>query len=194
MIKRHYNSTIKMLARLDPLVDATELSEDSVPAVAPSAIPKFDREANTAILFVNGFNGLGLHTLFSAMRLFRKGFQNFVFVQVGVVDAGVFKGAEELTRLREQVDRDVARYTEYMKKHGFHSEAFTAIGTDVVEEAVKLAPPIVERFPNSVFFGGQLVFPEDSIINRWLHNYIVFAIQRRFYQNGLPFVVLPIRV
>jgi hypothetical protein len=110
------------------------------------------------------------------------------------VDAGIFKGAEELAGLKERVDDDVARYVEYMRRHGFYSEAFTSIGTDVVEEVIKIAPKIVERYPNAVFFGGQLVFPEDSIITRWLHNYIVFTLQRRFYHRGLPFVVLPIRV
>jgi hypothetical protein len=45
-----------------------------------------------------------------------------------------------------------------------------------------------------VFFGGQLVFPQDSFITRWLHNYAVFALQRKFYQQGFPFLILPIRV
>ncbi|MFA4874195.1 MAG: APC family permease [bacterium] len=192
-IKRHYNRTMKMLARLDPLVDAATIGGEGL-AVRTQTAPAFNRDASTAVLFVNGFNGLGLHTLFSAMRLFREGFKNFVFVQVGLIDAGVFKGAEEIERLREQVDNDVSRYVAYMNRHGFYSEAFTSIGTDVIEEVLKLAPKVLERFPNSVFFGGQLVFPEDSLITRWLHNYIVFTLQRRFYHRGIPFVVLPIRV
>src|SRR5665647_3567849 len=32
---------------------------------------------------------------------------------------------------------------------------------------------------NAVFFGGQIVFPNDSIFTRWLHNYTVFASQRK---------------
>ena len=53
---------------------------------------------------------------------------------------------------------------------------------------------LYERYPNAVFFGGQLVFPEDSWMIRWLHNYAVFALQRRFYHLGIPFLILPIRV
>jgi len=45
-----------------------------------------------------------------------------------------------------------------------------------------------------MFFGGQLVFPEESFISRWLHNYTVFVMQKMFYSKGIPFVLLPIRV
>jgi len=45
-----------------------------------------------------------------------------------------------------------------------------------------------------VCFGGQVVFPNDSLLTRWLHNYTVFAIQRALYQQGVPFVIMPIRV
>ena len=65
---------------------------------------------------------------------------------------------------------------------------------DIVQEAVDLAPKILEKFPQSVFFGGQLVFPNDSWLIRFLHNYTVFALQRKFYLRGIPFVILPIRV
>jgi hypothetical protein len=45
-----------------------------------------------------------------------------------------------------------------------------------------------------MFFGGQIVFPEETFFTRLLHNYIVFAIQRRLYTRGVPFMILPIRV
>ena len=53
---------------------------------------------------------------------------------------------------------------------------------------------ILERFPNGIFFGGQLVFRNETFFTRLLHNYAVFALQRRFYQQGLPLLILPIRV
>ena len=63
-----------------------------------------------------------------------------------------------------------------------------------LEELAQLAPKVVEKFPNSVFFGGQLVFPDDTFAARWLHNYTIFAVQKSFYRAGYPFVLLPIRV
>jgi hypothetical protein len=45
-----------------------------------------------------------------------------------------------------------------------------------------------------VFFGGQIVFPEETFLTRRLHNYITFALQRRFYHLGTPFVLVPVKV
>lgn len=191
-INRHYRYTYSLLHRLDDLVKAAEASLDG--EATRKAEPVFEPNGKTAVLLVNGFNGLGLHTLFGVQRTFRGVFKNFVFVQVGVVDAGNFKGTEEVARLREHVSTQLARYTDYMQQHGYYAEAFSALGTDVVEEVGQLAPKIQEKFPNSVFFGGQLLFPQDTIASRWLHNYTVFAVQRRFYRQGIPFVLLPIRV
>jgi hypothetical protein len=63
-----------------------------------------------------------------------------------------------------------------------------------VEEIVKLAPHIAKQFPNAVYFGGQLLFAQETFISRLLHNHTIFALQRRLFLQGLPFVILPIRV
>ena len=60
--------------------DATRSATDSKPA------REIDLKAKTAAVLENGFNGLGLHTLFAVLRMFPGGFRNFVFVQVGVID------------------------------------------------------------------------------------------------------------
>ncbi len=143
---------------------------------------------------MNGFNGLGLHTLFAVIRLFKDTFKNFVFIQIGALDAGNFKGTKELQNLKEHVHAEVDKYVQYMNLHGFHAEGFTAIGVDVVEEVQKITPRVIKRFPNVVFFGGQLVFPKESFITRFLHNYTVFAVQRNLYREGIPVVIMPIRV
>ena len=121
-------------------------------------------------------------------------FKNFVFVQIGVVDAGNFKGAAEVENLKSHISEGNQRYVEYMRLRGFHAEAISAVGIDVVQKASELAPSVLERFPNGIFFGGQLVFRKETLFTRLLHNYAVFSLQRRFYQQGLPLLILPIRV
>ncbi len=191
-IKRHYNHTARLLRKLDNLVYA---ASSSSPEFNPSTTQSlFDPRAKTAVLLVNGFNGLGLHTLFNVVRLFEGIYKNFVFVHIGVVDAGNFKGAAEVEHLQVQVKKELDRYVDFMKRHGYYAEGFYSIGIDVVDEITKIAPKILERFPQVVFFGGQLVFPEETFLSRWLHNYIVFAVQKRFYHQGITFVILPIRV
>ncbi len=195
-IKSHYNKTFDMLRRLDTIVDSVEASiydihgEDDKQAEEL----KFDPNGKSAAILVNGFNGLGLHTLLSIFRIFGTTYKNFVFIQVGSIDAGNFKGAYEIENLGNHINAEANRYVKYMKEHGYYAEAYTSVGTDVVDEINNLVPVITSKFPNVVFFGGQLVFPEESFMSRWLHNYIVFSVQRKFYRQGIPFVILPIRV
>jgi hypothetical protein len=194
-IKRHYEHTAKLLKRLDNLVMAAGYSSsENIPGITKKEKGEFDPEAKTAVLLVNGFNGMGLHTLFNIFRLFGDSFKNFVFVQIGVIDAGNFKGAEELEKLEAHAKSEIDRYVDFVDKHGYHAEGMFNIGTDVIDEASTLAPQIAEKYPQAVFFGGQIVFPRETFLTRLLHNYTVFSMQRKFYHEGIPLVILPIRV
>lgn len=193
LIKRHYNNTLLTLRRLEGLVVST-YGAAFEPNIHKDRQATPNPGAKTAVILVNGFNGLGLHTLFNVIRHFGDTFKNFVFVQVGIIDAGTFKGAAEVEKLEEQCKKDVERYVEFMKRNGFYAEGVTAIANDVVEEVAEIAPKIMKKFPNTIFFGGQLVFPDDTFVSRFLHNYTVFAMQRKFYHQGIPVVILPIRV
>lgn len=196
LIKRHYYQTAKLLHRLNNLVTVAESAEEVLlnPAINIKQEAKVDPKAKTAVLLVSGFNGIGLHTLFGVIRLFGGVFKNFIFVQVGIVDAGNFKGVSEVGRLETEAKSDITRYVKFMNKQGFYAEGLFEVGTDVVEEVGNIAPRILKRFPNAVFFGGQLIFPKDSFAIRFLHNYTVFAMQKKLYREGIPFVILPIRV
>ena len=196
-IKGHYNSTAHTLKRLDVIVEAAVLTGTDVhdkESDRSCLLPVFDPKAKTAAILVSGFNGLGLHTLFSVFRLFGDSYKNYVFVEIGSIDAGNFKGADEIENLGSFVRNETSKYVDYMNEHGYYSEAYSSLGTDVVDEVNKLVPAITEKFPNIVFFGGQLVFIKESLMDRWLHNYTVFAIQRNLYVHGIPFVILPVKV
>jgi amino acid transporter len=188
--KRFYYSTRKQLAHLDKLVRAAESQKVERPAI----MPEYDPAARTAVIMVNGFNGVGLHTLLNVMRLFGKSFRNYFFVQAGIVDSERFKGAEELGKLQDHVKIELQRYVKLMSGQGIYAEAFSTIGTDVAEELSGLAKKIFELHPESVFFGGQIVFPRETIFGKFLYNYTSFAVQRRLHQNGIPFIIMPIRV
>jgi amino acid transporter len=192
-IKNHYNKTYEILKRLDIIVEAAVLSGSDV-TTKEKPEPVYNPKAKTAAILVNGFNGLGLHTLFSVNRLFGGVYKNFVFVEIGAIDAGSFKGADEIGHLNEYIKSESGKYVDYMKENGYYSEAFTSLGTDIVEEINKLVPEITETYPDIVFFGGQLVFSKESLLDRVLHNYTVFAVQQNLYLQGIPFLILPIRV
>jgi amino acid transporter len=190
----HYRHVLRDLVRLDLLAGQfeREVVDGSVPAA--SGPPACDSAAKTAVILVNGFNGLGVHTLLAVNRMFPDVFRNYVFLCAGPVDAGNFKGAGEIEHLRRHIAREAERYVEQMKRRGFCAEAMTDIGTDIIETVGDLAARVSKRFPHAVFFGGQLVFARDSWMVRLLHNYVVFALQRKLFRQGTPFLILPVRV
>ncbi|MEK6559218.1 MAG: amino acid transporter, partial [Planctomycetota bacterium] len=100
----------------------------------------------------------------------------------------------EIEHLRAQIKSDLDRFINFVQRNGYYAEGFYSIGVDVVDEIAQITLRILERFPTPVFFGGQLIFPKDSFLSRWLHNYTVFAVQRRLYSKGIPVVIMPIRV
>jgi hypothetical protein len=222
-IKSHYNFVQRVLSKMDNLVaiarakeapgmpvagNVVEISADdkdapeaqtsaaapSLPVFPPLGSPAFEPKAKTAVLLVNGFNGLGLHSLLAIIRMFGGIFKNFVFLEVGVIDAGSFKGVEEVENLRGHVQEGLNEYVEFVRRNGLHGEGAMTLSHDVVEGSGELSRKIAERYPQAVFFMGQLVFPEETLFSRLLHNNTVFAVQRRLYHQGLPFIILPIRI
>ena len=196
-IKRYYYRTQKLLKHLDRLAHVTQITkQESDREYMPkeAAEPKFDPDSKTAVIMVSGFNGMGLHTLFNVVRLFGNDFKNFFFVEAGIVDAGNFKGVEEMERLEEHVKTELDHYVTFMQRQGFYSDSFCTTGIDVAEETSKMAYDIFEKYPQSVFFGGQIVFPEDTLLTKLLYNHTIFAVQRRLHRQGIPFIIMPIRV
>lgn len=196
-IKRYYYKTLKKLKRLDKLIDAADFAKTEPVQknlVKSVSIPKFEPEAKTAVIVVNGFNGMGLHTLFNVIKSFGDTFRNFFFIQVGIADAGSFKGKEEVKKLEEHVHHELNRYVAFMQSQGFYAESFAAIDTDATSGICELARKIFQEYPNAVFFGGQIVFKEETFLSKLLYNHTVFVVQRRLHQDGIPYLIMPIRV
>ena len=202
LVKRFYFSTGRRLAHLDHLMTAVADQETDAPPAAAELPPgekrrhalRFDPKGKTAVILVSGFNGTGLHTLFSVRKVFGDAFRNWFFIEAGIIDADRFKGAEGLEKLKLHVDGDLSRYVKFLKAEGFYAQGFSAVGTDVSDEVCGLAESISDKYPGAVFFGGQIVFPEDSFLTRMLFNHTTFAVQRRLHQLGIPFLVMPCRV
>jgi amino acid transporter len=190
-VKHHYQSATADLKRLDELVPVVELPTF---AEANPAGTKRITKGRTAIVLVNGFNGLGLHTFLGIPRLFPDIFGHFVFVQVGAVDAGSFKGAEELDRLKRETAASAERYAELARCHGFNAEAVTEVSHDIVGTIEAMSDGLLGRHPDAMLFGGQLAFTHETLWTRWLHNYAVYALQRLFCKRGVPFVIVPARI
>lgn len=193
-IKRHYRNVAGQLRRLDELVATPVKAKATGEAALANEFAEPEARARTAIVLVNGYNGLGLHTALNVPRVFGDTFKNFVFISVGAVDAGNFKGSAELEALRDHTAAEASRYAAWARAHGYGSATFTSIGHDVTDEVMTLAQRARAAFPNSVFFAGQLLFTHETRLTRLLHNHTATTLQHHFFTAQLPFVVLPIRV
>ncbi len=195
-IKRFYARTQRQLSHLDSLVEVVEStqSENHHGGQARRRSPRYNARSRTAVILVGGFNGMGLHTLFNVVRLFGKGVRNFFFIQAGIIDAERFKGKDEIVRLETYVRESLDKYVTYVRRQGFFARGYPLIGTDIVEEISTLAGTLFTEYPNSIFFGGRIVFQEESVLTRMLYNYVTFAVQRRLHQQGIPFVIVPVPV
>ena len=187
LIRRHYRQAQENLRRLDDLLLA-------LPPVTVAQEPMVRRQAPTAVIMVSGYNGLGMHVFFSVVKQFPGMFRNFVFISAGVVDTSVFKGAAEVENLARDLKEQLQKYVEFVKGHGYYAEARTRVGTDAIECITHLAEEVAKDFPNNCVFAGKLVFKEENLISRLLHNQTAFMAQKRLVFAGLPMIVLPIRV
>ena len=186
-INYHYREAEQALRQLDEVLLELPLPDE------PAVVPARDTNAPTAVFFVNGFNGLGIHSVLAVPRLFGTHFKNFVFVSVGVIDSSRFKGREEIDNLRRQTEENLERYVSFVKRQGAYAEYWYALGTDPIDELEQLAHAVARRFPRSVFFAGKLVFEHEGFWHKVLHNQAAFTLQRRLQFSGLQMMVLPIR-
>jgi K+ transporter len=190
LVHHHYERVKHAIEQLE-----VEVLPQLFNAPTKDPVPR-DPAAPTAVLMVNGFNGLGLATLTSVARLFANQFRNVVFVSVGEVDSALFKGPEELRQLEARIADDLLEYCQFAADLGFHAELRAAIGTDVVMELGRLCFEVAREFRHSVFFAGQLVFGEDlnGFMSRFLHNHTALDLLQSLQMHGLSLVILPVRV
>jgi hypothetical protein len=157
-------------------------------------IPITNRRAPTAAVLVPRFGGIGIHTILNVFRAFPNHFQNLVFVSVGVIDSGGFKGADAVEELEASTAAMLKRYCAVATELEVPSEVRFAIGTDAVAEAERLCLGVMKDFPVVTFFGGKVVFERERWYQRLLHNETALAIQKRLTWAGATMVVLPARV
>jgi hypothetical protein len=188
LVKRHYLRVREQLRRLD------EQLLDIPVRPHPLEEGQIRHDEPVAVMLVNGFSGLGVHTVLSVQNLFPHLYRSYLFVSVGVIDSAVFKGHSEVDALRGSTIADLEKYAAFAEKLGFKADYRFGIGTEAVQSVVELCEDVQREFPRSIFYLGQLVFENDRFYYRVLHNETAFAIQRRLQFAGLQAVVLPIRV
>ncbi len=188
MTRRYYDAVNRRVRKLNEALPDVPTRPEDLNTSEP------DPTQPTAIILVGGYSGLGIHTMLNAIRFSPGYYKNLVFVSVGVVDSGNFKGVEAMQELRLHTEETLHKYVDLANRLGMPSTSFMAIGTDPVEELEHLCVDVYKRFPRSTIFAGQLLFSRDSIYQRLFHNQTAFSLQRRLQWDGVPMVILPTRV
>ena len=153
-----------------------------------------DPKKPTAVMLVGSYGGLGVHSFTEIRRMFPDRFEQIVFISVGVIDSGNFKGAKELENLTTQTQASLVKYVALAKKFGMAATSMMEIGNEPVEPAAELCIEATLRFRNALFFAGKLVFQRETFLSNILHNQTAQAIQNRLNWLGFPMLILPIRV
>ncbi|MCU0607112.1 MAG: APC family permease [Candidatus Edwardsbacteria bacterium] len=186
-VRNHYVTVKQGVRKLDDLLM-------DIPVVDKArAVAKPDPKEMTAVMLVDGYNGMGMHCFLSIIRNFPRLYRNFIFVSVAVVDSGAFKGAEEIEALKESVEAGLMKYCEMARRLGFPADYRAEVGTEVVEAADDLCAQLAKEYPRMTVFTGKLIFQRESVFQKLLHNETAYAIQRRLQWLGITTVVLPIR-
>jgi hypothetical protein len=192
LIRREYDRLRGLLRGLDD-VGLHVITEIQRLTAKGKALPAPVKGGRTAIILVSGFHGVGLHTLFAAIRHFPGYFKRFVFVSVGLVDAGHYKGVKEIERHEGSLSEELDHYVQYMQLQGFQSEKKFLLDTDLIDGVDKLIRLTIKDYPESMVFAGRLLFENENFLTRLLHTTDAYAIQKRLYEIGVPVCVLPTR-
>lgn len=188
VVRNHYRRVQERLAELDEI-----LTQIPAPAVAPP-VPEMNRQEPTAVFFVSSYRGVGIHSLLNVQRLFPGYFRNFVFLSVGVVDNSRMKGGHSMENLKQDIDQQLETYVHFAQTHGLPATSRSAYGMDTVDAAMGLADETLREFPGAVFFAGTLIFREENLWTRLLHNHTAFSLQRRLHLRGVQLVIMPMLV
>ncbi|HLP05627.1 MAG TPA: APC family permease [Paludibacter sp.] len=195
-IKGHYNHIGKEIVKIQHVMNLkmpeTIIELKQQLSRKNAAMGGIDYNDMTAVILVNGYSGIGLYSLFKILSKFKDVYKNFVFIQVGIVDADSFHHSEVVETITQNMKQDLNKYVYLINQLGYHAEYRYAIGTDVAEEVIKIVPEITDKYQNTTFIGGQLVFSGTYRASRLLHNYTIFSIQRRLYKLGLTTIIIPI--
>jgi multisubunit Na+/H+ antiporter MnhB subunit len=187
VISRHYRTVFANLRKLYATLEDLPLSHKGT-------VPAIDSKAATAAIYVASYGGVGIHTVLNVFRAFPGLYKNVVFLSIGVVDSGAFKGEAELDALRQGTEAMLKQYVQLANQMGTPATSRMAIGTDAVEQAEVLGREVQREFPRTTFFLGYILFQRERWYQRLLHNETAFAIQRRLQWAGMTVVILPARV
>ena len=188
-VRSHYDGVRRAIKSLDDAL----INIPFQPNLREPVPPK-NPNGPTAAIIVRDFDGIAVHALLNISRLFPNHFKNVVFISVGVIDSGQFKGHEEIENLRKAKEEDLKSFVEFANCLGWYAEYRYSLGVDLMDELEELCTAVAKEFPKPIFFSGKLVFEKENAFSRFLHNHTPATLQQKLQFAGLDMMILPVRV
>jgi amino acid transporter len=187
-IRRHYDWINERRREVDRQFAISQAELDTIRPIETRA------EGGTAVLLATDHWGLAIHTLLWIQRLFPGQFRNVIVVSVVEVDAGAMGAVEALAKLTFVRDAAMTQLEGFCAKCGLTATRVVGFGTDPANELERLLKKTVANVPGCVCFANKLILPPERRLAEWLHNQTALGLQRRLHAQGIPLMVLPLRL
>ena len=188
-VRWHYEKVQRALKSLDETLLGIPFQPD---LKAPTPVKNV--QAPTAAIVVREFDGVAVHTLLNIQRMFPNHYKTVIFISVGVIDAGQFKGHAEIESLKRKKEEDLKSFVDFATCLGWYAEYRYTLGVDLIEELEQICSSVAKEFPRTIFFSGKLVFQKENFFTRLLHNHTPYILQQKLQFAGREMMILPIRV
>ena len=99
-----------------------------------------------------------------------------VFLSVGIVDSGNFKGADAVEDLQQHTEDALAKYVDLAQRLGMPA---VVVHVHRHRPGRRTGTPVrggASSIPKAIFFAGQLVFQRDTWYQRLLHNETAYSL------------------
>jgi len=189
MVRRHYDAAARQMDQL-----FQELGDLPLGPKEGRDVPALDTKGPVAVILVASYGGVGIHTLLNVLRTFPGFYKGVVFVSVGVVDSGEFKGEHAVEDLGRRTQEMLDQYVRLAHGLGLPATTRMVVGIDVVAEAEQVCAQVAREFARTTFFAGKMIFQRETWWRRILHNETALALQLRLQWAGRTMVTMPLRV
>ena len=188
LIRRHYAWVDLHRGNLDEVFKVPESQLADFPSTPA------DPKQATAIFLTTDHWGPTIHTLLWVQRLFPARFRNVVFVSAVQVEASALNAPDTMPQLKEKIERSMDQLEGFCAREGLSTARFVVYCTDPIERLETLVRDVSARFQDSICFANTLILPGSHWVTEWLHNQTALGLQRRLHLEGIPLVILPIKL
>jgi hypothetical protein len=161
-----------------------------------NAPPTPSADAPTAVLWVSGFDALGIQSILSIAETFRDAFSQIILASVHCFDVTDAERALEANQLRSSLENSLARYGQMAELFGMALGTRIALGPDPGALEAEVAEELIRSHPRVLFFIPKPVISPERWYHRLLGPIVTSSLLRRLKLRGVVAheIQVPVRI